>query len=426
MPYRTIEAAKEAKFPTTIDGAPLTIKQVNHLAEMYDSIKQGGDVDEPMAVAVAQFKKLYKKQDGAWVKRPAEHADDPGDALRRVIAEIAESPTSDYETEPKVLFRPGKWKGLSYPVARCKNMARHFAELAKRGLTPSILVGHDPRQRMARAFDFSFLDGLPSLGKARIWWDEKAQAVMHTLHSMPEKLARLIQEGRYETVSATVLDEWNDDQDGTTRKDVIPFVSVLGVQWPGMQGMTDKLAIAGAPSYTHSMTFAGQEVEVTTIPLDEIEPLETEGGDEDMEKLEALQTEVNELKDRLAEYEAMPTKEALAALLASFEVEDIDAAKEKWDAAKAELATYKELDEKAKKAAEEAAAKAAETRIDETLEQGVKDGVIKVAQKEAEKAALMAVGYHEAHAHRRAVLTARYHTRQVQRYRLQDMFQRHE
>jgi hypothetical protein len=69
MPYGSVKQAKEAGFPTKVDGAPLALEQINRLASMYDAIKAGGAADQPMAVAIEQFKKLYQKTDTGWVVR---------------------------------------------------------------------------------------------------------------------------------------------------------------------------------------------------------------------------------------------------------------------------------------------------------------------------------------------------------------------
>lgn len=78
MPYSTIAEAKEAGFPTTINKVNLTLPQINHLAEIYDGIKKGGGADEPMAVAIAQFKDTYKIEDGKWILKEKATAEAAG------------------------------------------------------------------------------------------------------------------------------------------------------------------------------------------------------------------------------------------------------------------------------------------------------------------------------------------------------------
>ena len=74
MPYSSIKEAKDAKFPTTAEKAPLTLSQINHLARIYDAIKKAGSADNPMAIAWTQWKELYEKKDDKWVLKESKKA----------------------------------------------------------------------------------------------------------------------------------------------------------------------------------------------------------------------------------------------------------------------------------------------------------------------------------------------------------------
>lgn len=67
MPYKTIEAAKGASFPTTKEKVDLTLEQINKLAEIFDAIKASGNADNPMAFAWNAWKKVFKKVGDKWV-----------------------------------------------------------------------------------------------------------------------------------------------------------------------------------------------------------------------------------------------------------------------------------------------------------------------------------------------------------------------
>lgn len=68
MPYDSIEAAKKAGFPTNAEDIPMTLAQINHLAEIYDAIKKAGTADDPFAVAWDTWKGVYKKEGNKWVE----------------------------------------------------------------------------------------------------------------------------------------------------------------------------------------------------------------------------------------------------------------------------------------------------------------------------------------------------------------------
>ena len=69
MPFASIAGAKKRRFPTKINDVPLTLSQINHLADMFDSLEKAGEVKSPMAVAITTFKKEFMVQEGKWVKR---------------------------------------------------------------------------------------------------------------------------------------------------------------------------------------------------------------------------------------------------------------------------------------------------------------------------------------------------------------------
>ena len=75
MPYESIKAAKEAGFPTTADGAPLTLAQINKLASIYDAVKAEGTAENAMAIAWTQWKALYVKEEDVWVLRKGKSAE---------------------------------------------------------------------------------------------------------------------------------------------------------------------------------------------------------------------------------------------------------------------------------------------------------------------------------------------------------------
>lgn len=68
MPYNSIQAAKDAGFPTSVEGVDLTLAQINKLSEIYDAVKEAGTAKEPFAVAWTAWKKLYRKERDRWVE----------------------------------------------------------------------------------------------------------------------------------------------------------------------------------------------------------------------------------------------------------------------------------------------------------------------------------------------------------------------
>ena len=69
MPWQSIEAAKKAGMHTVLDGCPLSLTQVNKLAEQAEAIEKEGKVKNGYAVAIANFQKIHKIENGRWVKK---------------------------------------------------------------------------------------------------------------------------------------------------------------------------------------------------------------------------------------------------------------------------------------------------------------------------------------------------------------------
>lgn len=67
MPYKSIQEAKDAGFPTSAEEIPLTLVQINKLASIYDALKDRSDVKTAFAVAWTTWKKIYKKEGDKWV-----------------------------------------------------------------------------------------------------------------------------------------------------------------------------------------------------------------------------------------------------------------------------------------------------------------------------------------------------------------------
>jgi len=64
MPYSSISEARIKK----LNGVALTLAQVNWIANVADKLKEEGEVDNPWAVAISQFKRSFHVEGNKWVK----------------------------------------------------------------------------------------------------------------------------------------------------------------------------------------------------------------------------------------------------------------------------------------------------------------------------------------------------------------------
>ena len=83
MPYKTMEEVN----PSIKGIKPsVSLEQANLIAQWADKIKAAGGADEPWAVAIGNFKKAFKVQDGKWVrKKELEALDDPDVLLMAIV-----------------------------------------------------------------------------------------------------------------------------------------------------------------------------------------------------------------------------------------------------------------------------------------------------------------------------------------------------
>lgn len=115
MPYDSIDAAKSAGFPTSAEDADLTLAQINKLAEIYDVVKKAGTADNPMAVAWAQWKKLYQKQGTEWVKLSGVAGIPPKEGMTAAtlsfasLDKVSEDPSGDTIFHDVTLIAEGTW-----------------------------------------------------------------------------------------------------------------------------------------------------------------------------------------------------------------------------------------------------------------------------------------------------------------------------
>jgi len=364
MPWDSLAAAQKDGMPAELDGAPLTLAQVNRIAEVADALEAAGQVDEPWAVAVAQFKKDHEIKDGAWVAKAVQHADG----------------SETYTTKPKVIFKPGRHQGSLrhlrlYTEADCKEMVKNFEE-TKDLRKPQVTLGHYPGgERVAHALGMpEDEDGRPSLGEVvQMWWDDERKAVMGIMSGLPKKLADLVRAGKYKKASADVyLEKW-DSADERVRKNWIKNVGFLGVQFPGMNNQEDDLAIA----------FESDDDELVRVAFSD---RDDDGGDEvEMKELEA---KLAEMETRLGELQAAKDQaDELASKMFGLIGEDVGSVEQAEEAIakmRSEAADAKEKLDLAEKAKREAHEKASKARVDEALAEAVKNEQVLPKNVEAE------------------------------------------
>lgn len=107
MPYKSMEEVNPA-----IKGVEpaVTLAQANTIAAWADAMEQAEDgPDNPWAVAIANFKKAYEVQNGAWVKREAEKAASALYAFDSILADGTPAQQQGDGLLWKEVIKPGAW-----------------------------------------------------------------------------------------------------------------------------------------------------------------------------------------------------------------------------------------------------------------------------------------------------------------------------
>lgn len=58
------------------DKVLLTLAQANEIGRMYDGLKEKEGIDNPMAIAITNFRRMYQVQNGRWIKRKKDNLDE--------------------------------------------------------------------------------------------------------------------------------------------------------------------------------------------------------------------------------------------------------------------------------------------------------------------------------------------------------------
>lgn len=313
MPYSSIEGAKKAGFPTSAEDAPLTLSQINKLADIYDSVKAQGNVDNPMAVAWTTWKKIFKKEGNKWVKVEKKEYDLPNTVnINNVeIFSSMEKPNGDKYTEKDL-----------------EDMVAGFYE-TKEQIAPYLKLGHDEKQKLAQS------SGMPALG-----WVENLRKVGKKLIAdfvkVPQKIYDLIKAGAYRKKSAEIF--WNIDVKGKKYRRLLRAVSILGADTPACGDIGDIVNL-----YSTMPEFYIYENDSAEVKIYDF--IDNKKKEEDtMSDVQELLKKNTELEEKLKKYEE-EKKEAEAKVEEA--EKKVEEAKTEAEAAKTEAEkANEELDKK--------------------------------------------------------------------------------
>lgn len=266
MPYKSIAAANQAGFNTKLNNIPLTLAQVNLIARAYDAIKARGDVDNPMAVAVAAFKKSHKVEGNAWIKKDNMSEDfldlreelaaitfncecincgfkmkseqhcntltctQCGGAMRRLERPGPGQKFSGAKTfnvDDLEIFQTGHWKGRSWTDEDINNIIDAFNNVGK---NIPVKLGHSDNQKLLQE------DGYPAAGYIRSL-KKVGKKLVASLRDVPRKIKELIDAKAYDARSIELYRNFDDN--GTVYPLFMGALSLLGGDIPAVSNLND-------------------------------------------------------------------------------------------------------------------------------------------------------------------------------------------
>jgi hypothetical protein len=212
MPYKSISEA-----PANIhelDGAKLTLSQINWLINIYDGIKDNKDIDSPMAVAINRFKNSHQKQGEGWVKKET-MSYVGGECI--CMKDEKGNLTNNFKKE---ILRVGKWihpatkKTVEFTKEMLNNMVENFKAAGRKLF---VTLDH-----------FDHKDTLNSVGHAEDVYisNDKLYA---NLNITNKETADKIREGSITLVSPGILREFINTN-GQVLKNFIEHIALVKIQ----------------------------------------------------------------------------------------------------------------------------------------------------------------------------------------------------
>ncbi len=268
MPYAKMEDVPAAW--RTHKDAPLSLEQINKLAEIYDALKKDGNVENPAAAAWTAWGKVYTLQDGGWIKNE----------------KLASADLENGELKDVEILSVGKWEGQTglaeFTVADLSNMVENF-ESGRLPRAPLKLGHPNSRDR-----GFAQKQGRPAFG----WVTglrKSGEKLLADISNIPVKLLTLIQKKHWIRFSCEVAR--NLQHRGNTYSNALTALSLLGEQVPAVETLDDIFDLHAANAETYEAGWPEGQV----LMLDK---KNEEGGQADMEKVEQLEKELKAEKEK--------------------------------------------------------------------------------------------------------------------------------
>lgn len=318
------------------DKIDLTLAQINEIARMYDVLKDEGQVENPAAVAITNFRKMYKIEDGKWVKR--KETEEMENALDEILADADTQKAADdkekmaetYELNNFPFFKTGKHNGRNFTENDLDRIVTNFYSL-KQMVKVVLKLGHGGQKFLKN-------EGLPAIG-----WIEsikkKAGILYADIKNIPKRIYQLLKDKAYQRPSAEIYLDFEDDK-GQKYGLTLSAIALLGADIPAVKDLPDIEALFNNETVNSLITCYNQNYDRNKgglIMPEEVIVNPTENNEE-LDRLKA------ELAEKESELQAKTDElDAKAAQVAQLEEQSAERdKKQREETIKAKLAKYKE------------------------------------------------------------------------------------
>jgi hypothetical protein len=256
MPYEKIEDIPPsfralASMPGGKDKIDLTLEQANEIGRMIDGLKGAEGIDSPAAIAITNFRRMYKVEGGKWIKRKDDEKMAEFDEIDNLkgVERAAALPRLDemaetYELKDFPFFKTGTHNGKTYSEIDLDRIVSNFYSLQPQ-VRPVLKLGHGGQK-------FLKDEGYPAAG-----WIDKIKKVGHVLYAdvknIPKRIYDLLKGKAYQRPSAEIYTDFQDDK-GQKYGLTLSAIALLGADIPAIKSLPDIEALFNNEAYVQVIT----------------------------------------------------------------------------------------------------------------------------------------------------------------------------
>jgi ribosomal protein S24E len=306
MPYEKIEDVPPqfrslAPQPGGENKIDLTLEQANEIARMFDGLKGTEGIDSPAAIAITNFRRMYKVEGGKWVKRSENEKMAEFDEIDMMSVLSVSTPipkvlvetdkkSETFELKDFPFFKSGTHNGRTYSESDLDRLVSNFYSLQPQ-VKPVLKLGHGGQK-------FLRDEGYPAAG-----WIDKLKKVGQVLYAdiknIPKRIYELLKSKAYQRPSAEIYADFQDDK-GQKYGLTLSAIALLGADIPAIKSLPDIEALFNNEVFTSVIACYNENFDRNKgglIMADDPKPT-TE------QEIAKLQAELKSKADRVAKLEA--------------------------------------------------------------------------------------------------------------------------